>query len=72
MGKISDAIEQIEDELEDAIKEIQRLEKVEDTLKDQIAEDTKLIEQYDALLHYLDEHYPGVVTAFEVVQRMEK
>lgn len=72
MGKIADAIDEIEAELEDAIKEIQRLEKVEDALKDQIAEDTKLIEQYDALLRYLDENYPGVVTAFEVVQRMEK
>lgn len=59
-------------ELEAAIEEIQRLEKVEDILKDQIAEDTKLIEQYDALLGYLEENYPGVVTAFEVVQRMEK
>lgn len=72
MGKISDAIEQIEDELEDAIKEIQRLEKVEEELKDKIDELAKILEQYNAMEDYMEEYHPGIVTAFEVANRMEK
>lgn len=71
MGKISDAIEQIEDELQDAIKEIQRLEKVEEELKDKIDDLIKIVEQYIAMEDYMEEYHPGIVTAFEVANRME-
>lgn len=72
MGKIADAIEEIEEELAHALNDVARLEKENGNLLEQAEEDEKLIEQYDALLDYLEENYPGVVTAFEVANRMEK
>lgn len=72
MGKISDAIEQIEDELQDAIIEIQRLEKVEEELKDKIDDLIKIVEQYNAMEDYMEAYHPGIITAFEVANRMEK
>ena len=71
MGKISDAIEQIEDELQDAIKEIQRLETVNAELNERIDELAKIVEQYNAMEDYMEEYHPGIVTAFEVANRME-
>jgi chaperonin cofactor prefoldin len=72
MGKISDAIEQIEDELEDAIKEIQRLEKINEKLNERVTELALIIEHYNGMEDYMEEYHPGIVTAFEVAQRMEK
>ena len=72
MGKISDAVEQIEDDLKDAIKEIQRLEKVNEELNERVTELALIVEQYNGMEDYMEEYHPGIVTAFEVAQRMEK
>jgi len=79
MGKITDAISEIADQynaLEAAHGDLKRerdklLETVE-ALEDRIEEMADALDQYNAMEDYLEEYHPGVVTAFEVVQRMEK
>lgn len=72
MGKIADAIDEIEAELDEANKEVVRLEKEIDSLKDDLADANKTIEWAVELTDYLEEYHPGIITAFEVAQRMEK
>jgi len=72
MGKISDAIEQIEDELEDANKEVIRLEEANKQLREDWLEAQQIIKEYQTLIDYIEENHPEITTAFEVVQRMEK
>lgn len=72
MGKISNAIEQIEDELDDANKEIIRLEEENNKLREDWLEAKVIIDEYNAMEDYLEEYHPGIITAFQVAQRMEK
>ena len=72
MGKISETIEQIEDELDEANKEVIRLNEENNKLREDWLEAKAILEEYSAMEDYLEEYHPGIITAFEVAQRMEK
>ena len=78
MGRIADAIDQIEDELQRLEGKYSDLEEAHTKLQEECGElevlvekQREIIEQYNAMEDYLEEYHPGVVTAFEVAQRME-
>lgn len=78
MGKIDDAIEEVENELNEARSRIEELEsevkvleyKNED-LEVTVSKYQKILEQYNAMEDYLEEYHPGIITSFEVANRME-
>lgn len=79
MGKIADAIEEVEDELirlEGKYEDLENAHKIlQDehiALQDRVDELVKILEQYNAMEDYMEEYHPGIVTAFEVANRMEK
>ena len=72
MGKISETIEQIEDELEDANKEVIRLDEENKQLREDWLEAQQIIKEYQGLIDYIEEYHPEIITAFEVATRMEK
>lgn len=79
MGKIADAIEEVEDELAELKEDYEALQKSyndvlqeNDSLQERVEYLTKTIDQYNAMEDYMEEYHPGIVTAFEVANRMEK
>lgn len=72
MGKISDAIEEIEDELYEANKEVLRLDEENKTLRENWLEAQQILKEYQGVIDYIEEYHPEIITAFEVAQRMEK
>ena len=79
MGKIADAIEEVEDELAELKEDFEALQKSyndvlqeNDSLQERIEHLTKIVDDYNNMEDYLDENHPGVVTAYEVAKRMEK
>jgi len=71
MGKIADAIQEIEDEL-DEVKEQLKIEedKNEDLLKENIHLQ-KQIAEFEDFMYYIEENHPEIYTAFKVANRME-
>ena len=71
MGKIADAIEEVEDELEE-VKEQLKIEeaKNEDFLKDNISLQRQL-QEYQEFVEYIEENHPDMYTAYRVANRME-
>ena len=71
MGKIADAIEEVEDELEE-VKEQLKIEedKNEDLLKENISLQRQL-QEYQEFVDYVEENHPDIYTAYRVVNRME-
>ena len=79
MGKIAAAIEEVEDELDQLKEYHEALQKSYndvlqelDTAQEKLDIQERIIEQYNAMEDYIEEYHPGIVTAFEVANRMEK
>lgn len=79
MGKIAAAIEEVEDELDQLKEDHEALQKSYndvlqelDTAQEKLDIQERIIEQYNAMEDYIEEYHPGIVTAFEVANRMEK
>ena len=79
MGKIADAIEEVEDELARLEGKYADLEEAHRKLEEELEraltaneELTSILREYSAMEDYLEEYHPGIITAFEVAQRMEK
>jgi len=79
MGKIADAIEEVEDELAQVKDDLEALTtsyndmiQQNDALEERVTQLAKIVEQYNAMEDYMEEYHPGIVTAFEVANRMEK
>lgn len=79
MGKIADAIEEVEDELAELKEDYEALQKSyndvlqeNDSLQERVTQLAEIIEKYNTMEDYMEEYHPGIVTAFEVANRMEK
>lgn len=79
MGKIADAIEEVEAELDQLKEDYEALTtsyndviQQNDALEERVTQLAKIVEQYNAMEDYMEEYHPGIVTAFEVANRMEK
>jgi len=72
MGRIADAIDEIEEELAEKTEALKVSEQHVDELAEIVEQQRKTINEYQAMEDYLEEYHPGIITAFEVVQRMEK
>lgn len=71
MGKIADAIEEVENELEE-VKEQLKIEedKNEDLLKANISLQRQ-VQEYQEFVDYVEENHPDIYTAYRVFNRME-
>ena len=79
MGRIADAIAEVEEELAELKEDYEALQKSYngvlqelDTAQEKLDVQERIIEQYNAMEDYMEEYHPGIVTAFEVANRMEK
>jgi len=72
MGKISDAIEDIENELEELKEDNKVLQLKIDDLEEMIDSQKETIQEYQTFYEWLSEYHPDIEIAFSVVQRMEK
>lgn len=71
MGKIADAIQEIEDELDEVKTQLTIEEdKNEDLLKANISLQRQL-QEYQEFVDYVEENHPDIYTAYRVVNRME-
>lgn len=72
MGRIADAIEEIEEELEELKEALKVAHLKTDELAEIVDQQKNIIDEYQAMEDYLEEYHPGLITSFEVSQRMEK
>lgn len=72
MGKIADAIEEVEQEVEELREALKvanlRLDELEEIVEGQ----KQIIDEYQATIDYVEENHPEIITACEVATRMEK
>lgn len=72
MGKIADAIQEIEDELDEVKTQLTIEEdKNEDLLKANISLQRQ-VQEYQEFVDYVEENHPDIYTAYRVVNRMER
>lgn len=71
MGKISDAIEDIENELEELKEDNKVLQLKIDDLEEMVDSQKETIQEYQEFCEWLDEYYPNITVAFSVAKRME-
>ena len=79
MGRIADAIEEIEEELEDITKELNEAReeiKVLDLRNEDLevlaGKQSKVIKEYQGMYDYLEENHPEILMAMEVSERLEQ
>ena len=71
MGKIADAIQEIEDELDEVKTQLTIEEdKNEDLLKANISLQRQ-VQEYQEFVDYVEENHTDIYTAYRVVNRME-
>ena len=72
MGQIADAVEEVEDELED-LREALKVTNANIVELQEIVEGQKqIIEEYQAIIDYIEANHPEILTACEVATRMEE
>ncbi len=79
MSRASDVVSQLEDDLEIALNETQRLTEIIGSLEDDLRNHTSTISEQDdyiadleATIAFVEAHYPDAIKAYDVRQRMEK
>lgn len=72
MGKISDAIEDIENELEELKEDNKVLQLKIDDLEETVESQQETIQEYQTFCNWISENRPDIEIAFSVAQRMEK
>ena len=71
MGKIADAIEEVEQELEELREENKVLELRCEDFEVNMARLKKILEEFEAMEDYIEANHPEIITAFEVANRLE-
>lgn len=70
MGKIADAIEQVECDLEEALEEIEELKKENEELEEAGQQLAKEVKQYEEFADWVANTYPEVERGYLAIQKV--